>query len=164
MIDMPNIKDWLPPTISHNGCDDETIEKAFEVYYHDFYQDTPIFMGMKVIPLHRERERDTFCHIITKKNEKLKLGRLLSISRCCAVPQIAPVINHYQERFARIYYEKIDGQRRVCIWYQEIKYVIILIEKDTCFFLLTAYTLDSKHEIRKHDKSYKKSKKNHYSI
>lgn len=155
---------WLPEKITQKDFNNETVEKAFEIYHNDFVRKQPIFDGLSVIPFDANRNiemRETFSHIITKEAYNGD-GRQICRTRCCAIPWIAPIIEHSHERFARVFFEKDRTKRRICIWYVEIDFVIVLTIGKNCYWLTTAYTLDSPSQCRRLKNRYDKARKHYY--
>lgn len=164
---MSTEKMWLPEPLVHNGCEFETVERAYDVYYNDFVLHKPSFQGIMVIPFDGNKnleDRETFTHLTTKKPSNASCERKLSITRCCRIPWIAPIIDHCQEKFARVFFERKGTKDRICIWYEKISFVIVLNTNRDCYRLVTAYTLSSEIKAGKLKNRYKSSRKHPYSI
>lgn len=136
---------FLPPVINNTGDWSTFIDTAYQVYKGDFIDNSPHFLGKRVIIDRRNLDGgyvEGFWHVVQRD-----MGgggeRYTDFQRLERVPWIKPLIeNHTAEGVE--YRRCLEGKRetRHYILAPSKNYVVILGEKKGAIFLVTAFCMN----------------------
>lgn len=150
---------WLPAIIPFSENWYKYLLFIYSKYEADFVQTTPRFKGINIGVKREPRTQGmdwAFWHIIqTGKNEE---SRIPDLRRCERISWPRPIIENCEEGCIKIWENIRDGKPRICIWYEEIRYIVILIKKKAGACFLTGYPIDRPHTERKIKQEYEKNK------
>jgi hypothetical protein len=154
---------WLHPLVKFEdfeGIWDVYLSKIYEFYRKDFVDDKPKFKG-KAISVKRHPEYDnkeaTFWHIIS--DGKVEDARVPNLRRCERIRWPAPIIQNSDFDKLKIWENKRGSETRILIWFEEMEYLVVLVDKKKFILFLTAYPTDLEHTKRKLGKEYCENKK-----
>jgi len=160
---MNNKVEWLPDLVlfkDYSGNWEKYLEALYDYFKKDFVNDKPIFRGRR-LALKRhpiiEGKEATFWHLISEgKQEK---ERLPDFRRCERIRWPRPIIEHSEESILKIWENKRKGETRICIWYENEEYLVILAKREKYILLWTAYLVKRAHQKKKLQKEYEDYKK-----
>lgn len=145
---------WLPAIIPYGGNWNDYLLIIYAKYEEDFVKTSPIFRGTKLAikRLPKDRGLDaTFWHLVEKESGGT---RALDFRRCERIPWPKPIVEHCDGPCVKIWENIRKGKRRILIWYEEAKYLVVL-EKRTGYILFwTAYIVENHHREIKLMKEY----------
>lgn len=153
---------WLPNLIllSEYGSSWENYLNALYIFYtEDFIDSKPIFCGQKLAvkkyPLLDEKEA-TFWHII-QEGEKEE-DRIPDLRRCERIRWPKPITEHCTESGIKVWenerHTKRGKETSICIWFEQVEYLIILRKRAGYNLFWTAYQVTKAHRKRKLEKEY----------
>ena len=157
--------EWLPPLVplsDYDGDWNRFVEAIYRIYKHDFVEDPPSFARLsvrrQVLPVDQGKEA-TFWHLISEgPNEE---NRTPDLRRCERIRWPRPIIAHSGEPPLKVWQNVRDRGPRVCIWLEDIDYLVILARRERYVVLLTAYPVTRAHhkeKLRREYEAYTKTK------
>lgn len=149
---------WLPPLVffkDYGGNWDRYVEALYEFFKQDFVDSTPSFQGRKLAlkrhPMAQGKEA-TFWHLISEGgNEE---DRLPDLRRCERIRWPRPIIEHADESGIKVWGNRRKGEKRICIWFEAVEYLVVLAVRKGYILLWTAYPVTRSHRKRKLQKEY----------
>ena len=155
---MTSPPDWLPPLVlftDYSGNWERYVEVLYEFYKQDFVHNPPSYRGHRVTrrvrPVEQGKEA-TFWHIISEG--KTEEERTPDLRRCERIRWPRPIIEHAKEPVIKVWENKRKGDTRVCIWFEDVEYLVVLAVRRGYFLLWTAYPVTRSHTRRKLQKEY----------
>ncbi len=151
--------DWLPALVLLDHYEnnwDKYLKAIYKVFKEDFVYKRPVFQGKKLgikrYPLADDGKEATFWHMISegKKEE----DRLPDLRRCERIRWPKPIIEHSEFPKIKIWENKRRGEGRVCIWFEEVEYLVILAKRKGYILFWTAYPVFRSHRKRKLNREY----------
>ncbi len=154
--------DWLPDLVlltDHENNWDKYLNALYSFYYKDFIESRPVFRGedlaVKKHPLIDEKEA-TFWHIIQEGEKEDE--RTPDLRRCERIRWPKPIIEHCEECGIKVWenerYTKKGKQISVCIWFEQVEYLIILRKRVGYILFWTGYPVTASHRKQKLEKEY----------
>lgn len=155
---MSNQPSWLPDLVflqDYNGDWEAYINAVYENFKSDFLDNIIYFRGMRISvkkePMLQEKEAG-FWHI-TSEGEKEE-ERTPDFRRCERIRWIRAIIENSQEPIVKVWENERNGKKRICLWLEEHKYLVILEKREKYIVLWTAYLVTRKHTEVKLRKEY----------
>ncbi|MBN1579458.1 MAG: hypothetical protein JXA89_02055 [Anaerolineae bacterium] len=155
---MTHIPRWLPPLVLLNNYDgdwDRYVEAIYDYFEQDFVNETPYFQENKVVikrhPYYQGKEA-TFWHLISEG--RIEDDRLPDLRRCERIRWPRPFIEHNNDRVIKVWKNKRGTQTRVCLWFEDQDYMVVLAERKGYVILWTAYPVTRSHRKRKLRQEY----------
>lgn len=150
---------WLPDLVlfsDYHGNWEEYVEVLYQYFCTDFVRSRPNYQGKKVVlsrqPLILGKDA-TFWHIISEG--KIEEERIPDLRRCERIRWPKPIIEHaHQETGIKVWENTRKNGKRVCLWFEEVDYLVILAIRKGYFMLMTAYLVEQPHRKRKLQKEY----------
>ena len=149
---------WLPPLVlfsDYDGNWDAYLEAIYNYFKHDFVYNKPVFqgtrLGLKRRPMTQGKEA-TFWHMIQQGDQEEE--RTPDFRRCERIRWPKPIIEHDEESIIKIWRNKRKGERRICLWFEQENYLVILADRGTYILPWTAYLVEQPHRQRKLQKEY----------
>jgi hypothetical protein len=149
--------DWLPPLVlleDYGGNWGQYLNVLYKFFEEDFIDSAPTLGGMKVVlkrhPVEKGKEA-TFWHLISEgKSEE---DRLPDLRRCERVRWPRPIIEHYDQPAIKFWVNERGGEKRICLWFEEEEYLVVLAKRHGYVILWTAYwgkmtLVDTKVELK----------------
>ncbi len=160
---MNELFDWIPPLELLRDYDGDW-EKYFHAIYtffeQDFVKNRPTFRGVK-LQLKRhpviEGKEATFWHLISEG--RIEVDRTPDLRRCERIRWARPFIENDKEPLIKIWSNNRNGEKRICLWLEEVEYLVILAKRSDYILPWTAYTTPQPHQKRKLQKEYEAFKK-----
>jgi len=157
--------DWLPPLVlleEYGGNWDQYLNVLYKFFKEDFIDSTPTLKGMRIAlkrhPIEKGKEA-TFWHLISEgKSEE---DRLPDLRRCERIRWPRPIIEHYDQPAMKFWVNERRGEKRICLWFEEEEYLVILAKRHGYLILWTAYLVTKTHtkiKLKKEHETYKKLK------
>ena len=157
--------DWLPPLVlleDYGGNWDQYLNVLYKFFKEDFIDSTPTLKGMRIAlkrhPIEKGKEA-TFWHLISEgKSEE---DRLPDLRRCERIRWPRPIIEHYDQPAMKFWVNERRGEKRICLWFEEEEYLVILAKRHGYLILWTAYLVTKTHtkiKLKKEHETYKKLK------
>lgn len=160
---MSNYLKWLPSLImfdDYQGDWERYLEAIYAVFKHDFVDTKPIFqgrrLGVKRLPLSDGKEA-TFWHMIQKG--EFEEDRIPDFRRCERIRWPRSIIEHHEEPEIKIWRNKRNHEDRICLWFCQKNYLVILADRGRYILPWTAYLVEQPHRQQKLQKEYEKFKK-----
>jgi len=154
--------EWLPPLVlfeHYGGNWDRYLDVLYRFFKEDFIESAPTFKGMKLVlkrhPIEKGKEA-TFWHLISEGRSEE--DRLPDLRRCERIRWPRPIIEHHHEPVIKCWENKRKGEKRICLWFEEVEYLVILAKRRGYVILWTAYLVTrthSKMKLRKEYEAYK---------
>lgn len=160
--------EWLPKRIllPDDNWDNypQYEEDLYLIFLADIYNKIGNYKG-KVVMMRRHPEwnnkNESFYHIIcdkTKDKENKWYPNIERASRITwgkAIIQHNPCSNEACECSGLLSWDSVESKRRIHkILFKDVRYLVILEERDDYWLYLTSYYIDSAHRIRKLTKEY----------
>jgi hypothetical protein len=144
--------DWLPPLVLL-----EEYGGNWDQYLND---SRPTLKGMRVAlkrhPIEKGKEA-TFWHLISEgKSEK---DRLPDLRRCERIRWPRPIIEHDDDPAIKFWVNERRGEKRICLWFEEEEYLVILAKRHGYVIIWTAYVVTKTHTKVKLKKEHEACKK-----
>ncbi len=150
---------WLPDLVllsDSHGDWEEYVETLYQYFCTDFVKSTPRYQGKKVVLSHQPRilgKEATFWHLIS--GGEVEEDRIPDLRRCERICWPKPIIeNANKEVCIKVWENTRKKGKRVCLWFEEVDYLIILAIRKGYFMLITAYLVEQSHRKRKLQKEY----------
>lgn len=150
---------WLPELIllnDYNGDWERYEEALYKFYSKDFIENKPIFENKKLrIKRHPKlKGKDaTFWHII--QEGKIEAEKVPNLRRCERIRWPKPIIEHIDNGEIKTWENERRGEKRVCIWLENIEYLVILARRKNFTLFWTAYPTPHSHMKRKLNQEFK---------
>lgn len=155
MSDMP---EWLPPLMElreFGGDWSAYFEAVYAAFQRDFVHGKPVFrgrrLGLKRHPLSEGKEA-TFWHMISEGENEGE--RLPDLRRWERIRWPKPVIEHDQEPEVKVWWNERKREKRICLWFEQENYLVILADRGDYILPWTAYLVEQPHRQRKLQKEY----------
>lgn len=152
-----------PALIENKGNWELYLDKLYAIYIHDFveneftYNSLPIYHNSKI----EDGHESAFWHLIQRAESNG--DRYPDFKRCERIAWIKYLISYCSNVCASIkIWEKIDkktSRPRIYLWCESFDYVVILENRNTYFYFITAFNVMYQHERRKFEKDYQTWKK-----
>ena len=150
--------DWLPPLelFSDYGGDWESyLDAIYEYFKQDFVDSKPVFqgrrLGLKRYPLTHGKEA-AFWHMIQEGT--IEEDRTPDLRRCERVRWPKPIIEHDIDEAVKVWANQRRGERRICLWFEQEDYLVILADRGSYILPWTAYLVKQPHRQRRLQKEY----------
>lgn len=155
MTDEP---DWLPPLVLFNdyGGDWQSyLDAIYDYFKQDFVDSKPVFqgrrLGLKRHPLTHGKEA-TFWHLI--QEGAAEEDRTPDFRRCERIRWPRPIIEHDAENAIKVWSNQRKGEQRICLWFEQESYLVILADRGKYILPWTAYLVEQPHRQRKLQREY----------
>lgn len=157
-----NMLKWLPELVLFTDYEnnwDNYLSALYAFYTEDFIETKPVFRGEKLAvkkhPLTDGKEA-TFWHIIQEgKNED---DRIPDLRRCERIRWPKPIIEHCDECGIKVWenerHTKKGKQISVCVWFEQMEYLIILRKRTGYILFWTGYPVTVLHRKNKLEQEY----------
>ena len=149
---------WLPPLVllaSFGGDWERYVNALYAFYRQDFVERRPLFRGLrvghKVRPVEDGKDA-TFWHLVSEG--RTEENRMPDLWRCEHIRWPRPLIDHAEDAPIKVWENRRNRETRICIWFQEIEYLVILAARTGYVLLWTAYPVTEKHRRRKLQTEY----------
>ena len=156
---MTSVPLWLPPLVLFNdygGNWNRYVEALYGYYRQDFVSSSLSFRGIRVARKRRPFEHGkeaTFWHLISEG--KTEEERLPDLRRCERIRWPRPIIKHADEPVIKVWENKRKTETRICIWFEDVEYLVVLAPRKGYVLLWTAYPVTRSHRKRKLQKEHK---------
>lgn len=158
---------WLPSLVffeDHDGDWSKYLDVLYGFFKADFIQKKlPKFagkrMGLKRYPLVEGKEA-TFWHMITEG--KIEVERLPDMRRCERIRWPRPIIERAEgDEIIKVWRsvknnQKRRGERRICLWFEDEDYLVVLADRGDYVLPWTAYQVTREHQKKKLQKEYER--------
>lgn len=155
---MSDAPDWLPPLVllnDYGGNWDAYLDAIYEWFKQDFINSKPMFqgrrLGLKRRPMTHGKEA-TFWHMIQEGN--IEDDRTPDLRRCERIRWPRPVIEHNDDSAIKIWRNQRGNEVRVCLWFAQENYLVILADRGDYILPWTAYLVEQPHRQRKLQREY----------
>lgn len=172
-VNMSNfICKWLPPLISNTSFEDwkEFADYCYSLFKRDFIDTKPLFLGKSVNirkhPLQEDKEQG-FSHCTsfdpTKKSADPN-DRIDDIKRYERIEWPRKIIENYscsdhcECNHIKMWREPWKSYDRVHLLFQDVKYLVIIEERETYNLLVSAFYFHYDHQLDKKLKKYERYK------
>jgi hypothetical protein len=95
----------------------------------------------------------TFWHLISEG--KAEDERLPDLRRCERIRWPRPIIEHADTPIVKVWENKRKRDQRICVWFEEEEYLVVLARRKGYVVLWTAYLVTRPHTRRKLQREYK---------
>jgi hypothetical protein len=150
---MSGTPDWLPPLVlfhDHGGDWEVYLEALYACFRQDFIDAKPVFqgrrLGLRRHPMSYGKEA-TFWHMIQEGETEEE--RVPDFRRCERIRWPKPIIEHAGDPAIRVWRNERRGGERVCLWFVQESYLVVLAERGEYVLFLTAYLVEQQHRQRK---------------
>ena len=155
MTDEP---DWLPPLVlfeDFGGDWEAYLDAIYDWFTQDFVDDKPVFqgrrLGLKRQPVIRGKEA-TFWHMI--QEGAVEADRNPDIRRCERIRWPGPIVENDGDPTLKVWRNQRRREQRVCIWFEQESYLVILADRGNYILPWTAYLVKHPHRQRKLQREY----------
>lgn len=155
---MSDLPCWLPPLVlfeEFRGNWNAYLDAIYAFFRQDFVENKPTFrgrrLGLKRHPLSHGKEA-TFWHMIQEGESEEE--RAPDLRRCERIRWPKPIIEHDAENAVKVWRNKRGSEERVCLWFQQENYLVILADRGAYILPWTAYLVEQPHRQRKLQKEY----------
>jgi hypothetical protein len=149
---------WLPPLVLFNayGGDWQAyLEAIYAWFKQDFIDSKPVFqgrrLGLKRIPITHGKEA-TFWHMV--QEGPIEDKRTPDFRRCERIRWPRPIIENDSDPAIKVWRNKRGSEERVCLWFAQEHYLVILADRGDYILPWTAYPVEQQHRQRKLEKEY----------
>lgn len=150
--------DWLPPLVlfsDYGGNWDAYLDAIYEWFKRDFIDSKPVFqgrrLGLKRHPMTHGKEA-TFWHLIQEGD--VEDDRTPDFRRCERIRWPRPIIEHNTDSAIKIWRNQRRNEDRVCLWFEQANYLVILADRGDYILPWTAYLVEQAHRQRKLQREY----------
>lgn len=157
---MSGYPEWLPPLVlfsDYDGDWDAYLDAVYDFFKTDFVDDKPFFqgrrLGLKRHPVTRGKEA-TFWHMIQEGS--VEEDRTPDFRRCERIRWPRPIIENDADPAVKVWRNKRGREDRVCLWFEQDSYLVILADRGDYILPWTAYPVEQPHRQRKLQKEYEK--------
>lgn len=155
MTDEP---DWLPPLVlfsDYGGDWGSYLGAIYDYFKQDFVDSKPVFqgrrLGLKRHPMAHGKEA-TFWHMI--QEGVVEEDRTPDFRRCERIRWPRPIIEHDADKTIKVWANQRRGEQRICLWFEQENYLVILADRGEYILPWTAYLLEQPHRQRKLQREY----------
>jgi hypothetical protein len=155
---MTPIPDWLPPLVlftDYSGNWNHYVEALYGYFKQDFVDSSPSFRGTRLVlkrhPMKHGKEA-TFWHLISEG--KVEDERVPNPRRCERIRWPRPIIEYADDPVMKVWENKRKHEKRICIWFEDVEYLVVLAIRKGYILLWTAYPVTRLHRKRKLQKEY----------
>lgn len=152
---------WLPPLVLfgyYGGNWDTYLNAIYQWFKQDFIDSKPQFqgrrIGLKRHPMTHGKEA-TFWHMIQKG--EVEDARTPDFRRCERIRWPRPVIEHNDDSMIKIWCNQRGNEKRVCLWFEQENYLVILADRGDYILPWTAYLVEQPHRQRKLQREYEEN-------
>lgn len=149
---------WLPPLVLFSiagGNWDTYLDTVYGFFKADFVDSKPNFqgrrLGLKRHPVIHGMEA-TFWHMI--QEGAVEDDRIPDLRRCERIRWPRPIIENDTDSAIKIWRNKRGNEERVCLWFEQDSYLVILADRGDYILPWTAYPVEQSHRQRKLQKEY----------
>ncbi|MES9892769.1 MAG: hypothetical protein ABW165_17320 [Candidatus Thiodiazotropha sp.] len=149
---------WLPQLVlfsDYHGDWDPYLDAVYAFFRADFVDDKPFYqgrrLGLKRYPEARGKEA-TFWHMIQEGS--IEEERTPDFRRCERIRWPRPIIENDADTVIKVWRNKRKGEDRVCLWFEQDSYLVILADRGKYILPWTAYPVEREHQQRKLQKEY----------
>jgi hypothetical protein len=149
---------WLPPLVLFNdygGNWDAYLDAIYAWFKQDFIDSKPVFqgrrLGLKRHPMTHGKEA-TFWHMI--QEGEVENDRTPDFRRCERIRWPRPIIVHNGDSAIKIWRNQRGNEVRVCLWFAQENYLVILADRGDYILPWTAYLVEQPHRQRKLQREY----------
>lgn len=159
---MTQLPAWLPALAlftEYGGDWPRYLDALYGFFEDDFVRSKPVFRGETLALKHHpvvQGKEATFWHIISEGPQEDE--RLPDLRRCERVRWPRPVIDHADEPVLKVWRNDRHGEERVCLWFEDEEYLVVLARRSGYLLLWTAYPVTKPHRKRKLQKEFSASK------
>ena len=150
--------DWIPPLVlfsDYAGDWDSYLNVIYGYFQQDFVDSSPMFKGrrlrLKRHPMVQGKEA-TFWHMIQKGT--IEEERVPDFRRCERIRWPRPIIEHDVDRAIKVWVNRRRGEKRICLWFVQENYLVILADRGQYILPWTAYLVEQPHRQRKLQREY----------
>ncbi len=155
---MTKVPDWLPslvPLNNFNGDWNAYLDAIYTHFKQDFVDSKPVFqgrrLGLKRHPMSYDKEA-TFWHMI--QEGPVEDDRVPDLRRCERICWPKAIIENDADPAVKVWRNERKGEARVCLWFEEESYLVILTDRGKYLLPWTAYLVEKPHQKRKLLKEY----------
>jgi hypothetical protein len=155
---MSDDPDWLPPLVlfSDYGGDWQVyLDAIYNYFRQDFVDSKPVFqgrrLGLKRHPLAHGKEA-TFWHMI--QEGAVEEDRTPDFRRCERIRWPKPIIEHDTDNVIKVWANQRQGDKRICLWFEQENYLVVLADRGNYILPWTAYLVEQPHRQRKLQREY----------
>lgn len=149
---------WLPALAlfeEYGGDWNRYLDALYAFFKRDFIDSRPAYNGvtlaLKRHPVIQNKEA-TFWHIISEGDSEA--DRVPDMRRCERIRWPRPIIEHSGDTAIKIWANERRGEKRICLWFEDAEYLVILAERKGYILLWTAYAVEQEHSKKKLKKEY----------
>jgi hypothetical protein len=164
--------EWLPDTIEFNDYQDWNSyeEVLYQIFINDFVQSHPLLndkpVKIRKHPMILGKEQ-TFFHITSVDqtfNPKDPNDRIPDLNRSARLSWVRKIIENYMCRkgccsFIKVWREKYKSYERIHMLFEEVRFMVVVEERETYNLLITAYYIEHDHQLKKKLKKYERYQK-----
>ncbi|MET0118965.1 MAG: hypothetical protein ABW090_16205 [Sedimenticola sp.] len=150
--------EWLTPLVlfsDYGGHWDAYLDAVYTFFKTDFVDDKPFFqgrrLGLKRHPIARGKEA-TFWHMIQEGS--IEEERTPDFRRCERIRWPRPIIENDAAPVVKVWRNKRGREERVCLWFEQDSYLVILADRGDYILPWTAYPVEQPHRKRKLQREY----------
>lgn len=131
------------------------LEAIYAWFKQDFIDSKPVFqrrrLGLKRHPMTHGKEA-TFWHMIQEGD--VEDDRTPDFRRCERIRWPRPIIEHNGDPAIKIWRNQRGNEGRVCLWFAQENYLVILADRGDYILPWTAYLVEQPHRQRKLQREY----------
>lgn len=149
---------WLPALAlfeEYGGDWNRYLDALYAFFKRDFIDSRPAYNGvtlaLKRHPVIQNKEA-TFWHIISEGDSEA--DRVPDMRRCERIRWPRPIIEHSGDTAIKIWANERRGEKRICLWFEDTEYLVILAERKGYILLWTSYAVEQEHSKKKLRKEY----------
>lgn len=151
--------EWLPNLVlleKYQNNWDKYIEALYDYFCKDFVYDKPLFRGtmlvLKRLPLGKDGKEATFWHMISEG--RIEQERTPDLRRCERIRWPKPIVEHSECNNIKVWENERRGEKRICLWFEDIEYLVVLAKRNGYILFWTAYLVKENHKKRKLNKEF----------
>ena len=151
---------WLPPLITLGDHSGDTIyytDTLYQTFLTQLVQQTCTLLGKPLLvssKLEADGRHERFWHIITDPHNPAVSD--IKHPRAERMAWIKAIIDNHQRPEVLIYDRIKDGEKKVHLFIPEHSYIVILVERDTAFYLVTAFYIEYTYKLNDYRKEYQR--------
>ncbi len=152
---------WLPPLVlleDFGGDWAEFVEALYAHYEVDFVKSRPFFRGT-TLSVRRKPKVDgkdaTFWHIVSEG--EIEHERIPDLRRCERIRWPRPIVDNSTSSGIKCWENQRRGETRICLWFEEAEYLVVLAKRKGYVLFLTAYPVTQDHRKQKLETEYQRS-------
>ena len=134
---------------------DRYVDTLYGFFRKDFLDNVPEYRGTRVVVKRMPMERGkvaSFWHLISEG--KTEEARLPDSRRCERIRWPRPIIEHHSEPAIKAWANRRKGGERVCLWFEDVDYLVVLAVRKGYYLLWTAYPVTRSHTRRRLEAEY----------